>query len=160
MTLVEVLACLGMTVVLAAAGMEMTQNQAKLLKEQQLLEAYTTALPSLRSIMVRTAGQATRTRVFDTEVNARAGTAAGVAVSGGALRMEYTGGPNTPSNTLWQATMEYRASTQQIVYRNQDGAEWVVASKITAAAFAMDGGACRLSITRQGRSADILVAVN
>jgi len=161
MTLIEVCASVGMAVGVALAGLAITNNQTALLREQAAISVYTTSLPAVRSLLNRTAGKADRCRVFSTQANARATTGdTGVALTGPALRLEYSGGPNVPvGNSTWQATVEFRATEKTIVYRNQGGNEWVVASKIDQASFTITDGACVLALERGGRSCNIVVAI-
>jgi hypothetical protein len=162
MTLVEICASVGMAVGIAYTGLLITNNQAALLREQAQISVYTTALPAIRATLVRTAGKADRARVFNTSANARAvGVDTGVGLAGTALRLEYNGGPNAPAGGgPWQATVEYREDQKSLVYRNQNGNEWVIASGIDSATFSIDDGALVLQFARSARSNSVVVAIN
>lgn len=161
MTLLEICVAIGVAIILSFTGLIMTNNQTQLLREQAKLEAYTNQLPAIRATLSKTASRATRARVFTSSDAARTTTDSGITLTNGAaLRMNFNDGPNTPANAPWQATLEYRAAVKQLIYRNQDGAEWIVASHLDSVTFAISGGALLLTMSRSGRSADIITSIN
>ncbi len=157
MTLIDVLLALVLAVGIVASGMGLINGTAETVKQQNKLAVYAVSVPELRATVSQLIEQATRVRVFDTASNARATVDTGTALSGPAIRLEFSSGNAVPTgNSTWQATMEFRSG--MLVYRNQNGAEW----NITAAdgAFVIEDGVLSINVTKGGVAANVAFAVN
>lgn len=158
-TLIELSVAVGLMLLMGMAILGMLNSQFAISRMQVRAQAFTTDMPQIRNVLSRTAALASRVRVFSDATGAR-GTGNTAAASGTAVRIEYSGGQNTPSNAAWNATLEYRSANRQIVYRNQDGTEWVAITGIDSCSFSIVDGALRTTFTANGYTADCFTAIN
>jgi len=124
---------------------------------QERVRVYSTQGPGLRSAIQRTAGLADQVQVFSSQAGARAMDAAALTTNGQFVGIRYQGGVNSPGGT-WMCSLEFRNG--QIIYRNQNGNEWVAAPNVTACTFSTDQGVLRTQATVRGANLDILTAIN
>ncbi len=159
MSLVEISIAIMLGLIVSIGGILFINSETQILRQQTILNSYTTTLPQVRGILSRTAAQATRTRVFTNATVART-SSDNATLTGSAARLEYASGRNTPAGSYWTATLEYRSGSRQIFYRNQDGVEWVAVSNLTSCSFSIVDGALLVQFVSRGRTGQVYVAVN
>lgn len=157
MTLLDTVLAMVLAVGIAASGMQLMNGGLETLKQQQRLGVYVATVPEVRMTMAKFVANASRVRVFESVDAARGDDNAGIALTGPAIRVEYSSGDGLPSGaTNWQVTIEFRDG--RLVYRNQDGAEWVITE--ASGGFELQQGVLTMELTRGETNAAIAVAVN
>lgn len=158
MSLIELAVSLSLAVLLAFGSLATIGVQAGVTRLQAQAAMFTTQLAEVRMLLSKTAGQATRARIFPDTTSAR-GSSNNAVTTGSIVRLEYMGGPNTPSDSPWQATLEFR-SDNNLYYRNQDGNEWQAASNLDSLSFSIVNGMLAVTFSKGGLPATVYIAVN
>jgi hypothetical protein len=114
----------------------------------------------LRQVLRSTVSQALRVNLYSSPSAAQAGTGTPITSGGNsaALRLDYERGVQANNAATWSATI-YLSGTD-LVYRNQNGNQWTIASNVTGITWSTQDGLLQLAATVDGVTHTVWTAIN